>query len=198
MSTSMYAARRAALAAQLGGKGIAIVPTAPEQMRNRDSDFPYRYDSYFHYLSGFAEPSAWLVITSDGRTTLFCQPKDIEREIWDGYRLGPADAPARLGVDAAFSVTDLDAQMPSLLDGREAVWYPFGIHKGLESRVEGWWTSCAGARVSAPCAPSSNATCAGRWTKCACSRTRRNRTPCAGQHRSVPGPMCAPCSCAHA
>ena len=148
----MYAARRAALAAQLGGKGIAIVPTAPEQMRNRDSDFLYRHDSYFHYLSGFSEPKAWLVITGDGRTTLFCQPKDTEREIWDGYRLGPADAPSRLGVDAAFSVTELDAQMPRLLDGRDAVWYPFGIHKGLESRVDGWLTSLRGrVRFGALC-----------------------------------------------
>jgi len=148
----MYAARRAALAARLGSNGIAIVPTAPEQMRNRDSDFLYRHDSYFHYLSGFSEPKAWLVITGDGRTTLFCQPKDTEREIWDGYRLGPADAPARLGVDAAFSVTELDAQVPKLLDGRDAVWFPFGIHKGLESRVDGWLTSLRGrVRYGALC-----------------------------------------------
>ncbi len=152
MSTTMYAARRAALASQLGKNGIAIVPTAPEQARNRDSDFLYRHDSYFHYLSGFSEPKAWLVIAGDGRTTLFCQPKDVEREIWDGYRLGPVDAPARLGVDAAFSVAELDAQLPKLLDGRDAVWFPFGIHKGLESRVDGWLTSLrARVRFGALC-----------------------------------------------
>jgi len=152
MSTSNYAARRAALAAQLGPNGIAIVPTAPEQSRNRDSDFQYRHDSYFHYLSGFAEPKAWLVIAGNGHTALFCQPKDLEREIWDGYRLGPVDAPARLGVDAAYCVTDLDTQMPKLLDGRDAVWFPFGIHKGLETRVDGWLTSLrARVRFGALC-----------------------------------------------
>jgi Xaa-Pro aminopeptidase len=152
MSTFRYAARRSALAAQLGKTAVAIIPTAPEQQRNRDSDFLYRHDSYFHYLSGFAEPKGWLVITGDGRTTLFCQPKDVEREIWDGYRLGPADAPARLGVDAAFSVAELDARMPKLLDGRDAVWFPFGIHKGLESRVDGWLTSLrARVRFGALC-----------------------------------------------
>jgi Xaa-Pro aminopeptidase len=98
----------------------------------------YRHDSYFYYLSGFTEPKAFLVITGDGKTTLFCQPKDMEREIWDGYRLGPADAPARLGVDAAHSSAELDAQMPALLDGRDAVWYPFATHKGLEARIDGW------------------------------------------------------------
>ena len=141
MITATYAKRRSALAAQLGKNGVAIIPTAPEQARNRDSDFIYRHDSYFHYLSGFAEPKAWLVIASDGRTTLFCQPKDMEREVWDGYRLGPLDAPNALGIDAAFSVAELDAELPKLLDGRDVVWFPFGIHKGLETRVDGWLTS---------------------------------------------------------
>lgn len=137
-TTALYAQRRARLAALIGAQGIAILPTAPEQQRNRDGDFLYRHDSYFYYLSGFTEPKAWLVLTGDGKTTLFCQPKDMEREIWDGYRLGPDAAPTQLGVDAAFSITELDAQMPALLDGRDAVWYPFAIHKGLETRVDGW------------------------------------------------------------
>ena len=137
-TTSVYAQRRATLAAQLGQGGIAIIPTALEQQRNRDNDFLFRHDSYFYYLTGFAEPKAWLVITGDGKSTLFCQPKDLEREIWDGIRLGPDAAPATLGVDAALSVAYIDAHMPKLLDNRSVVWYPFAIHKGLETRVDGW------------------------------------------------------------
>ena len=139
---SLYAQRRAQLAAQLvtdgGNAGVAIIPTAPERARNRDSDFPYRHDSYFYYLTGFTEPNAWLVIDATGRSTLFCQPKDIEREIWDGYRLGPEAAVERLGVQAAFSVTELDQQLPKLLENQHTVWYPFATHKGLETRVDGW------------------------------------------------------------
>ena len=135
---SVYAQRRARLAAQLGDGGIAIVPTAPERMRNRDSDYAYRHDSYFHYLTGFTEPNAWLVLTADGRSTLFCQPKDMEREIWDGYRLGPDAAVATLGVDEAFTVVELDQRLPRLLENRACVWYPFATHSGLAARVEGW------------------------------------------------------------
>ena len=138
MSNSIYAERRARVAAQLGQDGIAVIPTAPERPRNRDSDFIYRHDSYFYYLTGFGEPNAWLVITGDGKSTLFCAPKDLEREIWDGYRLGPDAAPAALGVDAAHSVAELAAQLPKLLENRDAVWYPFAIHAGLETRVTGW------------------------------------------------------------
>ena len=136
--TADYAARRAALAARIGKHGVAVLPTAPEQQRNRDADFLFRHDSYFYYLSGFTEPKAWLVITGDGKTTLFCQPKDLEREIWDGFRVGPDAAPELLGVDAAYSVDELDQRMPTLLDGADAVWYPFATHTGLETRVDGW------------------------------------------------------------
>jgi Xaa-Pro aminopeptidase len=147
-----YQQRRTSLAAQLGMDGIAIIPTAPEQQRNRDSDFLFRPDSYFYYLCGFTEPHAWLVITGDGSTTLFCQPKDLEREIWDGYRLGPTDAPAALGLDAAWPVTEIDTRLPRMLENRSAVWYPFATHKGLETRVDGWLQAVRGrARFGALC-----------------------------------------------
>ena len=135
---SLYAQRRARLASMLGDGGIAIIPTAPERARNRDTDYLYRHDSYFYYLTGFTEPNAWLVVTGDGHSTLFCAPKDLEREIWDGYRLGPDAAPAALAVDAAYPVTTLDAQLPRLLENKHTVWFPFAIHKGLETRVDGW------------------------------------------------------------
>ena len=138
MNSTIYQARRATLARHLGPNGIAIIPTAPEQPRNRDSDFQFRPDSYFYYLCGFKEPHAWLIIHGDGESTLFCQPKDTEREIWDGIRVGPDAAPAALGVSAAYSVQDIDAQLPTLLDGRDTIWYAFATHKGLESRVETW------------------------------------------------------------
>ncbi|WP_299020270.1 aminopeptidase P N-terminal domain-containing protein [uncultured Tepidimonas sp.] len=135
---TLYAQRRARLAAQLGDGGIAIIPTAPERIRNRDSEYLFRFDSYFYYLTGFTEPRAWLVLTADGHSTLFCQPKDLEREIWDGYRLGPEAAPAALGVDEAYPVDELDTRLPPLLENRSSVWYPFATHAGLEARIEGW------------------------------------------------------------
>ena len=137
---SVYAERRARLAAQLGPDGIAIVPTAPERMRNRDSDFLYRHDSYFYYLTGFTEPGACLVLTQDGKSTLFCNPKDPEREIWDGYRLGPDAAVPALGIDAAYSAVELDQRLPRMLENRACVWYPFATHSGLAARVDGWLT----------------------------------------------------------
>ena len=78
------------------------------------------------------------MIEANGRSTLFCQPKDLEREIWDGIRLGPEAAPAALGVSQAFSVADLDAQLPQLLENQASVWYPFATHDGMSAKVDGW------------------------------------------------------------
>ena len=161
MPAAIYARRRAQLASLLGKDGIAIIPTAPERQRNRDSDFLYRHDSYFYYLTGFTEPSACLVLTSDGQATLFCQPKDLEREIWDGIRLGPQAAPAALGVNAAHSIADLDQQAPRLLENKSTVWFPFATHKGLETRVDGWLASVrARVRFGALCPEAQRDLCA--------------------------------------
>ncbi|WP_092700902.1 aminopeptidase P N-terminal domain-containing protein [Acidovorax soli] len=160
LPTSIYAQRRARLASMLGEGGIAIIPTAPERQRNRDSDFLFRHDSYFYYLTGFTEPGACLVLTQEGRSTLFCQPKDLEREIWDGYRLGPAAAPAALGVEAAHASSDLDTQLPRLLENRACVWYPFATHNGLAARVEGWLNAVrARVRYGALCPAVQNDLC---------------------------------------
>ena len=157
----VYAQRRAALAQLLGPGAIAIIPTAPERPRNRDSDFSYRHDSYFYYLTGFTEPQAWLVLTGDGHSTLFCQPKDVEREIWDGIRLGPQAAIEALGVDSAFSVSELDVQLPRLLANHTRIGYPFATHSGLAARVEGWLAPVrARVRLGDMCPTQQNDLCA--------------------------------------
>ncbi|AYQ27805.1 MULTISPECIES: aminopeptidase P N-terminal domain-containing protein [unclassified Polaromonas] len=161
-TTTIYEKRRAAIARALkaAGGGIALLPTAPEYPRNRDSDFPYRHDSYFYYLTGFSEPDSWLVIEASGKTTLFCRPKDLEREIWDGIRVGPKAAPAALGVDAAFSVEALDEKMPQLLTNQGAVWFPFATHKGLETQVDSWLNKVrARVRFGAECPQSQHDLC---------------------------------------
>jgi Xaa-Pro aminopeptidase len=123
----VYASRRNRLAQAVrekSGSGVVIIETAAEKYRNRDSDFPYRFDSDFYYLTGFTEPRATLVLLvtkNSFETILFCQPKDLDREIWDGWRLGPAAAPSHLGVDHAYPNIEIDTKLPELLNNQDAI-----------------------------------------------------------------------------
>jgi Xaa-Pro aminopeptidase len=132
-----YADRRARLAAQMDAGAVAIVPTAREAMRNGDAEYPYRHDSYFHYLTGFPEPEAVLVLAA-GKSILFVRDKHPERETWDGFRYGPEAARTAFNVDEAYSLTELDERMPQLLADAPALYYAQGHDSALDARVAQW------------------------------------------------------------
>jgi Xaa-Pro aminopeptidase len=161
MTIASFTARRATLIAQMQAKGggVAIIPTAHEVMRNRDADYPYRHDSYFYYLSGFTEPEAVVVLVAgpgkESRSILFCRDKNLEREIWDGYRYGPDAARQEFGFDEAFAVDALDKEMPQLLADAPAVFYALGHDAQRDAQLQKWLQSVRALGRSGITAPSS-------------------------------------------
>ena len=136
-------------------EGIAIIPTSPELIRNRDSHYPFRFDSYFYYLTAFKEPESVLFIIAgtEPKTVLFCRDKDMEREIWDGFRYGPAAAVAEFGIDEAYSIHQLDEIAPKLIANQSKLFYSLGADPAWDSRVTAWLNqlrSQARTGVSAP------------------------------------------------
>ena len=142
IDTSLYQARRARLAQQMG-RGVAVLSTAPERLRNRDAHYPFRFDSYFYYLTGFAEPEAVLVLIAGetSKSLLFCRDKDPEREIWDGFRHGPQAVPGVFGVEEAHSVSKLDEMMPKLLADQPAMFCDVGENGEWDARLIQWLNS---------------------------------------------------------
>src|SRR5687767_7674880 len=139
MDASIYARRRATLAERMR-QGVAVVATAPERTRNRDAHYPYRYDSYFYYLTGFREPEAVLVVIAGAtpRSILFCREKNEEREIWDGFRYGPEGARAAFGFDEAHPASKLDELMPDLIADQPTVHVHLGADPAWDARVMRW------------------------------------------------------------
>ncbi len=131
-----YAKRRMRLIKEMG-KGIAVIPNAPERRRNGDADYPYRFDSSFHYLTGFSEPESVLVVVSGDapRSILFCREKDMEREIWDGFRFGPEAAREHFGFDATHPVSSLEQELALLMENQETVFYPMGADAEWDQRM---------------------------------------------------------------
>ncbi|HTT40330.1 MAG TPA: Xaa-Pro aminopeptidase [Burkholderiales bacterium] len=154
LDVELYRQRRLRLAKQMQ-RGVAVIGTAPEQVRNRDAHYPYRFDSYFHYLTGFPEPEAVLVIVAGdtAQSLLFVRDKDVEREVWDGFRYGPDGAKDRFGFDAAHSIKQLDDMVPKLLADQPAIFCDVGETEEWDGRVIQWLNAVraqARAGVSAP------------------------------------------------
>lgn len=140
---SPCAARRARLAASMEPGAVAVLATAPEALRNGDSEYPYRHDSYFYYLTGFTEPESVLVLVAargdtPARSILFCREKNAEREIWEGFRHGPAAAREAFGFDEAHAISELDAQMTRLLADVPSLYYANAHSAAFDARVAGW------------------------------------------------------------
>jgi Xaa-Pro aminopeptidase len=138
-----FAARRARLCERMAPGAVAILPTAPEVARNSDTDYPYRHDSYFYYLTGFTEPDSVLVLVAargatPAQTILFCRQKNAEREIWDGFRHGPEGARIAFGFDAAFPIEELDTEMARLLANAPAAYYALGHSAALDLQMKTW------------------------------------------------------------
>ncbi len=139
LEPAVYAGRRRRLA-QAMQAGVAVVPTAPERVRSRDSTHPYRHDSHFWYLTGFPEPEAALVLVAgpEPRSLLFCREKNAERETWDGFRHGPEGARERFGFDEAHPIGALDEEVAKLIADQPALFYPVGGDAAWDARAMKW------------------------------------------------------------
>lgn len=139
MNSQIYAERRRWLAEQMQD-GVAVIPTAPERPRNRDSHYPYRFDSYFHYLTGFGEPEAVLVLVAGAspKSILFCRDKNAEREVWEGFRYGPEAAREAFGFDESHPVSMLDELMPKILADQPSLFFHLGADSAWDARAVGW------------------------------------------------------------
>ncbi len=156
ISKSEYARRRKNLMALMEPNSIAIIPAAREQLRSKDTHFPFRQDSDFYYLSGFQEPDAVLVLIPGrrhGQFVMFSRDKDPASELWDGYRAGPEGVCAEYGADDAFPLSDIDDILPGLIEGRDRVYYSMGRSSDFDQQIMAWVNSIRSKEASGAVPP---------------------------------------------
>lgn len=133
--------RRAELMAHMAPDSIALLAAAPGRSRNSDTEYPYRQNSDFFYLTGFTEQQALLALVpgrKQGEVILFCQEKDKLKELWNGKLMGPQVAKETLLVDDAFPITDANEIVPGLIEGRERVYYSMGKDPLWDQQIMDW------------------------------------------------------------
>jgi Xaa-Pro aminopeptidase len=107
---------------------VAIIPAAREAVRSHDTHYRYRQNSDFFYLTGFEEPEAIAVIAPgrDKKFTMFVRPRDLDAEIWNGYRSGVEGAVKDYNADEAFPISEFDEKLQEIMDGPDVLYYAFG------------------------------------------------------------------------
>ncbi|WP_339882500.1 Xaa-Pro aminopeptidase [Vreelandella maris] len=153
ISVAEYRQRRDALMAQLPDNAAVVLPGASLVTRSRDSEFAFRQNSDFYYLTGIREPDALLVLLpgrAEGESVVFCQDRDPTMEAWTGRRLGAAGVVAEHGIDQAFENADRDEQLVELLTGRELLYLPLDNGEAVAVAEEALHSAQAGLRRGRP------------------------------------------------
>ncbi|GMM85795.1 Xaa-Pro aminopeptidase [Pseudoalteromonas sp. MTN2-4] len=139
ISIQEFVQRRSKLLAQLDNHSVAIIPAAVEITRSRDTEFPFRQDSDFFYLTGFKEPDAVLVLSKDkqgeGKSTLFCRNKDKTAEIWHGRRVGYESAKSDYLFDETYPLSELDDELLQLVNGNRTLFYGQGTYSTFDDKI---------------------------------------------------------------
>jgi Xaa-Pro aminopeptidase len=128
---------------QMEPNSVAVIPAAHEATRSYDTEYRFRQDSDFWYLTGFPEPDAIAVIDPSNKKapyTLYVRPRDPEMETWFGRREGTEGAMKNYGVNAAFNIDRFAADLPKLLNGHEKLYYRFSVDKALDLQILQYFT----------------------------------------------------------
>ncbi len=121
----------------MGDGAVAVIQGAGRVQRSNDTDFPFRQNSDFWYLTGFDHPHAVAVLRTDGGPaySLFVEPRDPEMETWNGYRPGVEGAVADYGADQAHPNDELLGKLPELVGGARRVFHVLGIDATLDDKL---------------------------------------------------------------
>ena len=144
MNKQEFIRRRKQLMQDMGDSAVAILPSAPVKIRNRDVEHTFRQDSDFYYLTGFSEPEAVMVLIpgrEQAEYILFCRERDEKTEIWNGKMAGQDGATSMYAADDSFPIDDIDEILPGLLENKQRVFYTMGAMPDFDQRLIGWVNS---------------------------------------------------------
>ena len=135
-----FLTRQNYLLRQMQPNSICVVPASHLVTRSRDTEYPFRQDSYFQHLCGFPEPNAWLVLSNHqayahSLSILFCLDKDPATEIWHGRRAGPKQAKQQFAVNMAFALDELDERLLDLIDGHQHLYFAQGHNDDADNLI---------------------------------------------------------------
>ena len=137
VSNSEYRVRRNRVISSMESNSLAILSAAPSRLRNRDTEYPFRQNSDFFYLTGLEEPEAILVLISNrsgGEAILFLKDRDPNQELWTGESLGIENATTTIGIEEVYPIDALHSTLPELLTGVDRIYVTLGEYSDFDQQ----------------------------------------------------------------
>lgn len=137
MQSTDFLARRNALFDKMND-GIAIIASSVFKQRSNDTEFPFRQNSNFKYLTGINEPDSILVLSkkdSEQKTYLFIRPNNEFEEMWMGKRMGLEKSKEFLEASETFDIQKFDEVMLKLLPGHHNLYIHFHERADIFDKV---------------------------------------------------------------
>ena len=142
LDNQIFQDRRKSFLSKLDGKA-AIIPGAKLVQHHADCEYPFRQESNFWYLTGFDEPDAIALFLSHKpkgeRYILFVHPKNIESEVWNGFRWGTNGAEKIFKADKSYPISEFEKELPNYLMGADEIVFPVGKYPEIEHIVLSLW-----------------------------------------------------------
>jgi len=130
ISEKEYRKRRVRLGRKLKPFSVAVLFAAEPKIRSNDTEYPYRQNSNFYYMSGFKEDNSALVIVKGAKnfhTYLFVAKKDKTQELWHGKRLGKERAKELFMVDDVFEIDEFEAKLKEYVENKAHIYHDFKL-----------------------------------------------------------------------
>ena len=127
---SEYRKRRDRLFSKLSKHSVGVLFSSGYKTRSNDTEYPFRQDSNFYYLSGFLEDNSCVVFVKKSKkvkTILFVAKKDKTQELWNGKRLGVDAAKKRFLVDEVYEYGELNSKLKEYIKDKKALYYDFKL-----------------------------------------------------------------------
>ncbi len=146
----MHKQNRKAFIKEMERGGVAIFASAPTVRWNHDTEYLYRPDPNFYYLTGFEEPESICVIApehSKHQYILFVRPKDKQAEIWNGKRVGVKDARRYYGADKVYPIEKFSEKIGKYLQGAKKLYYTLGSNEDVDTEILSLFTRSVRSRI---------------------------------------------------
>jgi Xaa-Pro aminopeptidase len=139
MKDSIYHKRRVEFSTHLKNNSVALLHSNEFLTRSNDTEFPYRQNSNFYYLSGIIEDESVIVFKKSKnrvKTYLFVKEVTKEESLWVGKRMGVRGAYKKYTFDKIYNIDSFEKKIEKILKNSTHLYYDLFLESKINTNLK--------------------------------------------------------------